>query len=207
MKSSRLLAIDPSVTCSGWALFCLGSKNLLGVGRVKSAPSRHPFNIRLEDLQQKISKMLESLKLTSNDVLITEAPTSMKDPDAAIKVEQVRSMFETIARSLGVNVPGRINPRSVQYEVMGLKGKQMSREEVKSHASGTAKIMYEASLKQIGFPGVDNLSTYQDIVDAILVGHLALSKIEAAKSAGIILEEYLEPERRKGSARKRLRAI
>ncbi|MCB0318530.1 MAG: hypothetical protein KDD56_07215 [Bdellovibrionales bacterium] len=207
MKLSRLMAIDPSLTCSGWALFCIDSKKLLGVGRVKSIKSSNPFNIRVADLQKKIIEILKSIDFNSNDVLISEAPTSIKDPDAAIKVEQVRSIFETVARTFNANVPGRINPRSVQTEVIGLSGKQVVREEVKSHAVGTARFIYSKELIKIGFSDLDNLAAYQDIVDALLIGHLALSKIEAAKSAGVLLEEFLEPERRKNSSRRRLRAI
>ena len=67
--------------------------------------------------------------------------------------------------------------------------------------------MYGEALKSIGFSEIDKLASYQDIVDAILVGHLALTKIESANSAGILLEEYLEPERRKNGNKSRLRAV
>ncbi|MEZ4752709.1 MAG: hypothetical protein R3A13_00095 [Bdellovibrionota bacterium] len=115
-------------------------------------------------------------------------------------------MFETLARSMGIKVPGRINPRSVQFEVMGLKGKQVARDEIKIMASGAAKLMYGEALKSIGFTDLDNLENYQDVVDAILVGHLALTKIEASELAGISLEEYMEPERRTNTGNK-LRAL
>ncbi|MEZ4752710.1 MAG: hypothetical protein R3A13_00100 [Bdellovibrionota bacterium] len=89
MRFSRLIAVDPSLTCSGWALFCLKTKTLLGVGRIKSIPSKHAFNTRLDDLQAKISKVLAAPELGENDVLIAEAPTFMKDPDAALKLNKL----------------------------------------------------------------------------------------------------------------------
>src|SRR5690606_567012 len=132
----RLLAVDPSLTCSGWALFELatarpGQGKLVAVGKIRSLSPRVPLATRFSDLQRKIVGVYESLSLSGNDVLICESQTTMRDPRAAFKVEQVRGIFETVARSRSLHVPGRINPRSVQSEVMGLRGKQLARAVVK----------------------------------------------------------------------------
>jgi hypothetical protein len=66
--------------------------------------------------------------------MVCEAATTVRDPHNALKVETVRAMFESVARGRLVGVPGRINPRSVQFEVMGLSGKQLPRAEVKDMA-------------------------------------------------------------------------
>ena len=49
----RLLAIDPSLTCSGWALFDIKTKKLLSVGNVKSK-KEGGLSERLLDFQKKI---------------------------------------------------------------------------------------------------------------------------------------------------------
>ena len=110
----------------------------------------------------------------------------MKDPNAAIKVEQVRSIFETLARNSGIYVPGRINPRSVQYEILGIKGKQIKRILVKDIAVNAVYNLYLESLESLGFLCTkSNLRRHQDIVDAILIGNLAMTKMQNATISGI----------------------
>ncbi|NMC63416.1 MAG: hypothetical protein GYA55_09655, partial [SAR324 cluster bacterium] len=83
-------------------------------------------------------------------------------------------------------VPGRINPRSVQREVMGLKGKQLLRERVKETALLVVHALYEKELKALDFPSdKESLSKHQDIIDAILVGRLALIRVKSAIQAGM----------------------
>ena len=129
----------------------------------------------------------------------------MRDPRAAFVVEQVRGIFETLARARALVVPGRLNPRSVQYEMLGLKGKQLLRETVKLTAAAAVSRLYAQSLRRLGFDcGIDNLSRNQDIVDAMLVGGLALTRIKSAEAAGVSLEEYFDGNalRRRAGARR-----
>jgi Holliday junction resolvasome RuvABC endonuclease subunit len=198
------MAIDPSLTCSGWAIFSVHSGKLLGVGKIRSLPPSVAFGSRIADLQQKISSVFEHLKLCLNDVLVCEAPTTMRDPRAAFKVEQVRGMFETLARGRSVEVPGRLNPRSVQYEVIGLRGRQRVRVDVKNAAVQVVEALYGRELGELGFAEVsDELKKHQDIVDAILIGSLGLSRLRAAETAKTGLAEFFDREgntRRSGSA-------
>lgn len=197
---SRLIAIDPSLTCSGWALFSIADGALVGVGKVRPLPPSMPLAARLDDLQRKISLLFEHLSILENDVLVCEAPTTMRDPRAALKVEQVRSIFETLGRERGLAVPGRLNPRTVQYEVMGLGGRQLKREQVKAVAVQTVVRLYGPVLARIGFADErEALARHQDIVDAILVGTLALSRIQSAHRARIPLEDLFaeRPQQRR----------
>ncbi|MCB0319919.1 MAG: hypothetical protein KDD60_03275, partial [Bdellovibrionales bacterium] len=162
----RVLAVDPSLTCSGWAMFDVGRSELLAVGKVKAKGPEFSMSERLSELQERIRDLYRKASLGRNDVLICEAPTTMRDPRAALVVEQVRGVFETVARSLAVVVPGRINPRSVQYEVMGLRGKQMKRDEVKRVARHVASQLYGVRFAELGLP--PELGGHQDIVDAVL---------------------------------------
>lgn len=141
-----------------------------------------PLAHRLLSLQAKIVKLFDTLELREGDILVCEAATTMRDPRAALLVEQVRGMFEVLARSRGVTVPGRINPRTVQFEVMGLRGAQGRREEVKRAALQVAKVLYGARLKALGFDLDDGRSRkrHQDVVDALLVGSLAVSRVQGA---------------------------
>jgi Holliday junction resolvasome RuvABC endonuclease subunit len=203
----RIMAVDPSLTCSGWALFGIadripGRGNLLAVGKIKALGPAHPLAVRFLDLQEKISSVYDTLKLCSNDVLICESPTTMRDPRAAFKVEQVRGIFETVARSRSLAVPGRINPRSVQSEIMGLKGKQLARTVVKETAVEVVKTVYGTALEAIGFNvNRDNLARNQDIVDAILIGSLAVSRFGMARISGCAMEETLVPKMRRAGKR------
>ncbi|MDC0357715.1 hypothetical protein OAO01_02790 [Oligoflexia bacterium] len=199
--TKRLLAVDPSLTCTGWALFSVQTEELLAVGKIRSMAARYALASRLEDLQRKIAQVLEELNLSYNDVLVCESQTTMRDPRAAFLVEQVRGIFETLARARSVTVPGRINPRSVQYEVMGLKGKQVSRTMVKDTALTIVQTVYGEALQQMGFDFESaKLGKQQDIVDAILVGALGLTKISSATSAQVALAEVFEEKRSKRTA-------
>ena len=189
----RLLAIDPSITCTGWALFSIKSEHLIGVGKIKPLPPKHTLAERLSELNQQINQLFDQIKLSEKDVMICEAATSIKDPSAAFKVEQVRAAFETLARERQTAVPGRIHPRTVHYEVLGLTGKQLPRQEVKAMACNAAKTIYAKELKNLTFDCSDiNLKKNQDIIDALLIGYISLSKIRAAKSIDMKLDAYFD---------------
>jgi Holliday junction resolvasome RuvABC endonuclease subunit len=188
-----LLAVDPSLTCSGWALFTVVSGGVSAVGKVRAGPPSLPMATRLAGLQSHIEELLETLELGSRDALVCEAPTTMRDPHNAIKVEQVRGIFEGAARNRGVKVPGRVNPRTVQYEVMGMTGKQALRNEVKAAAVRSVEYLYAPDLKQLGIEiGTASLTKHQDIVDAMLVGRVAVLRLQAAAQAGAPVEELFE---------------
>jgi Holliday junction resolvasome RuvABC endonuclease subunit len=201
------MAVDPSLTCSGWALLSIGDGEVLAVGKIKSAPPSLPLATRLERLQAAIKKALSSLALSDLDVLVCEAPTTMKDPHNAIKVEQVRGLFESTGRSQGVVVPGRVNPRSVQYEVMGLTGKQVARIEVKAAAVRTVQYLYAPTLRRLGLAAtVDELKKHQDIVDAMLIGRYAVLRIQGAIDAGQSLESVFDTQSKQQRSSWRVRS-
>ncbi|MEY4701484.1 MAG: Crossover junction endodeoxyribonuclease RuvC [Pseudomonadota bacterium] len=193
----HLLAVDPSLTCSGWVLFRVRDGEVTSAGKIRSAPPSVPLAERLKGVQANIEMVLQRLNLGSNDVLVCEAPTTMKDPHNALKVEQVRSMFESLARTRQVTVPGRVAARSVHFEVMGLVGKQIPRGEVKATAVRTAEYLYAEPLRRLGLLREDvPLKKHQDIVDALLIGRLALSRIQAAQDAAVPLENMFQTQAR-----------
>jgi len=203
MKLGRLLAVDPSLTCSGWALFSIHRERIVSIGKIRSLPAQEPLASRYTDLQSKIESLFAKLELKVGDILVCEAPTTMRDPQAAFKVEQVRGIFETVARTKQVLVPGRLNPRSVQQEIMGLSGKQRPRHEVKRTATTIVKSLYSDNLLALGFEvEFNSLSKHQDIIDAILVGNLALTRIRSARLTNSPIEElFREKPRRKIGAK------
>ena len=203
----RLLAIDPSITCTGWALFSVKSENLIGVGKIKPLPPKHTLAERFSELNQQINQLFDQVKLGADDILICEAATSIKDPSAALKVEQVRAAFETLARERRAEVPGRIHPRTVHYEVLGLTGKQLPRKEIKAMACNAAKTIYEKQLSKLTFDCSDiNLKKNQDIIDALLIGYITLSKIRSAKAVDMKLDMYFDSmSRHKKNSRRSIR--
>lgn len=191
MQWNRVITVDPSLTCSGWAVFSLTSDRLLAVGKIKGKGPRMALADRLLDIQGKVTRVLDSVDLNENDVLICEAPTTMRDPRAALVVEQVRGIFETVARQMGAAVPGRINPRSVQFEVMGLRGKQLKREIVKETARKIVEHLYLPALAAMGVVREpEKLKQHQDIVDAVLLGHFAIAKVREAGTSGLPMENF-----------------
>jgi len=148
---------------------------------------------RLRVLHARIEELMGALRLAAGDALVCEAPTTMRDPHNAIKVEQVRGMFEGAARNRGVVVPGRINPRTVHYEVMGLTGPQLVRSEIKAAALRSVEYLYSVNLEKLGLGrGADSLRKHQDIVDAMLVGRVAVLRLQAAGQSGAPVEELFE---------------
>lgn len=202
----QLLAVDPSLTCSGWVLFRVNDGEVVSVGKIKSSSPSVPMAERLRGVQANIETVLQRLDLGRGDVLVCEAPTTMKDPHNALKVEQVRSIFESLARARQVTVPGRVPTRSVQFEVMGLVGKQLPRAEVKASALRTAEYLYAEPLRRLGLLREDvPLKKHQDIVDALLIGRLALSRIYAARDALVPLESMFQTQARTSRASWRVR--
>jgi hypothetical protein len=182
-----LIAVDPSLTCSGWALFSISDGRISSVGKIRSDPPPMAMGERLRLLQGRIEMILGRLQLDHRDILVCEAATTVKDPHNALKVENVRAIFESVARSRLVGVPGRINPRSVHHEVMGLSGKQLPRVEVKMAARRTVEYLYADQLQRLGVPQ-SNLKKHQDIVDAILLGRLGVMKVRSAQDGGLPVE-------------------
>lgn len=200
----RLLAVDPSLTCSGWALFQCDSGSIQVVGKLRALPPTQPLAVRLHDLHQRIENLLDQLQLGDNDVLICEAPTTMRDPRAALRVEQVRTSFESIARSRAVSVPGRVNPRTVHHELLGYRGRQAPRAMVKNAALAAAVTLFGPQLSSIGFgDDLDSLAKHQDIVDAILIGAVALPRVQQALASNSPLALLFEERPRRKSRRMR----
>jgi Holliday junction resolvasome RuvABC endonuclease subunit len=188
----RLLAIDPSLVCSGWALF--HDSRLVGLGKIRS--EQETLSIRLARIQNAVTVLFEKCDLRSGDILVCEGPTTMRDPSAAIKVEQVRGIFECVARGLGVQVPGRINPRTVHKHILGMRGSQMSREIIKSAAAQSVQLLFAEDLARLNFDfSGKNWKRYQDVLDAILIGYMAHKRIEAAQISGLPLGEVFEPSK------------
>lgn len=195
------MAVDPSLTCSGWALFSLLDCTIIGLGKIKALGPEHPMSYRLSDLQGRLGTLFEKLKLGSGDILVCEGETTMRDPRAAFKVEQVRCIFETLARNISLEVPGRINPRTVQNEVLALKGKQPLRAIVKSVAYNTAYRLYQRDFARLGIANsAGELKAHPDIVDAVLLGGMAASRVQMAiRTEQDLSELFNSKARRKGS--------
>ena len=181
----------------------------LAAGKVKSDPPSMLLAERFRRLQRRIESLFDTLGLGGQDVLVCEGATSMKDPHNAMKVEHVRSIFETLGRSRATCVPGRINPRSVQHEIMGLYGKQIPRQEVKFAAVQTALALFAKDLQRLGLISEvdgEDLGQHQDVVDALLVGQFAMTRIEAARDGSLPLEEVFQ-ESKVGSRNSSWRTI
>lgn len=195
-RDIKLLAVDPSLTCTGWALFSVEKERLLGVGKVRTLSPNYSMAERLENLQLRVSEMIKHLGLGGSDILICEAQTTMRDPAAAFKVEYVRGIFEGVGRTFGIQVPGRLNPRTVHKEVMGMSGKQLPRAIIKESAVRTVASLFSDRLKTLGFETeLTSLKRHQDIIDAILVGVVGLSRIRSASAASIPLSKMFENQR------------
>ncbi len=179
-------------------VFDLESERPLATGCIKAGPASIPLANRLKDFQHEVESMFSEQSLNLGDYLISEGPAPLvKNPDSATKVEQVRGIFETIARSTGLRVPGRINPRSVQAEILGLRGAQKNREFVKDSARKVVSSLMGAKLSELENLAFEKVS--QDIVDAALIGVYAISRVKRAQAAGFSVEELFQPK--KASAR------
>lgn len=181
---AALLAVDPSLTASGWALFSVESGELKEYGVMSPPPPSVPLATRLRSLQSDIQALFMRLEFGERDVLVCEGPAPLVlNPESAMRVEQVRSIFEATARALGMEVPGRINPRTVQSEILGMRGKQLARKLVKE----SAKVTFHRIFGE--HPGIR-----QDAIDAALVGLVALSRVQLATAGSIPLVDVFGPK-------------
>ena len=195
-----LFAVDPSLTCSGWALFSLNEKSPHAFGVFTPPGPKFALEFRLQTLQEEISSLFSDLSLGKGDYLVCEGPAPLvKNPQSSLKVERVRSIFETLAREREIKVPGRINPRTLQTELLGMRGQQLKRTEVKRWARDTVEKLYGANLNHLKTSGKLKKKIPQDIIDAILIGTIALSRIQISSQTGLPLTEAFEPKELKRS--------
>lgn len=204
---TSLFAVDPSLTSSGWALFSLKAGKPTAAGIITPPGTELALADRLETLQKKIRETLCMLNLGDGDVLVCEGPAPLVlNPNSSLKVEQVRSIFEAVARDMGMRVPGRLNPRTVQSELLGLKGPQIPRAEVKKSAREVASRLFNKQLAEMTYFNVRRgRQLPQDIVDALLVGSVASSRIQLGVRQKLQIEEVFLPKPRanNGSVRAR----
>lgn len=188
-----LLAIDPSLTATGWVVFTIADAKPRSAGLIAPPGPTMPMSQRLEILQDAVRSLLTNMQFGKGDVLICEGPAPLvKNPLSALKVEQVRGIFESLARENGAAVPGRLNPRTVQTELLGMRGSQVKREEVKHSAREVAKKLFGSQLRSLKLHDVklsngDELP--QDIIDALLIGCLSVSRVQSAYKTGVSLAE------------------
>lgn len=188
-STQKILAVDPSLRSTGWALFDFKTKIPLAIGTIKSEDASISLSERLRVLQNEIESLYTELNLVADDILVCEGPAPLVlNPHTALKVEHVRGIFETIARGKGIHVPGRINPRTWQSELLGLRGPQLPRKEVKELSLLTAKRlfpeMFASEKKGNEKNSQKEVQGIQDIADALLIGCLAKSKLEMAQKTG-----------------------
>ena len=188
-----LLAVDPSLTCSGWALFNIQTSQPLATGNILPLPATFSLERRINSLQEEVKRIFVAMRLGRNDFLVCEGPAPLVlNPNSALKVERVRGVFEAMAREAGLNVVGRLNPRTIQVELLGFKGKQIERKEVKKIARQVAQNLFAAYLES-------KAKISQDEIDALLIGALASSKIKIALNSKLAPDSVFAPKSRRSS--------
>ena len=199
-RNNFLFAVDPSLTATGWVLFALTDGMPLAGGIISAPGTGVPMADRLSVLQSEVHELFVRLRMGAGDILVCEGPAPLVlNPSSAIKVERVRSIFEAVAREMDVQVPGRVNPRTVQSELLQLRGRQLPRREVKEAARVVVRQLYGDYLLKLPLFGVGTGTVpgarrigkselSQDIVDAMLIGTLALTRVREAAQAQTPLE-------------------
>jgi hypothetical protein len=92
--------------------------------------------------------------------------------------------------------------------VLGLRGSQLNRAYVKAAGVTVAGQLYGNALAELGFDiDSEQLKKHQDIVDALLVGSLALSRVRSADRAGSSLDELFDDGFQRRRGRRRLQAL
>ena len=203
LANRRVLAVDPSLRSSGWALFCLQSQKPMRVGIMRALGTEHHLSRRIADLRNRVLELFSHLELGVEDFLVCEGPAPLVlNPNSSLKLEQVRGVFENVAREKGVSVPGRLNPRTVQVELLGMRGKQLSRNEVKLWARETAKRLFGEQLERLLElePFIKASKVPQDIIDASLIGSLAVSRISISLNSNTDVFAAFAPRSRSAQA-------
>lgn len=228
LRSQRLLAVDPSLRSTGWVLFDISTANPIAVGLVTPPGTKLIFSKRLDILQQSVESLLARLELGSGDYVVCEGPAPLvKNPLSALKVEHVRSIFEAVGRMRGATVPGRVNPRSVQTEVLGMRGPQLKRDTVKPWARETAMRLHGNLLMELVARMADLMdsddksgrgdclgnssvapakivdSVPQDVIDAFLIGVFSLAKINISLRTGEDVQMMFSSQSSRGTGRAR----
>ena len=190
-RVAKLLAVDPGLSTCGWALFSLDTALPLRVGTLSPPDRRELMPTRLKFLQRGAGVILEKTGLGQGDFLVCEGAAHVAlNPRTSLLLEQVRTLFETLARGCGAAVPGRVNPRSVQHQLLGARGKQLRRDCVKALGKRAALQLYGELLSSLEYTRISCSKSRtgrveQDIFDALLVGTVAAVKIKQCFSSGL----------------------
>lgn len=199
-----LLAVDPSLTASGWALFSLTNGLPMAVGLLSPPGPAELLARRLSALQRAVADTFVKLELGEGDYLVCEGPAPLvKNPQSALKVEGVRGIFEAVARTNGLEVPGRINPRTVQNELLGMRGPQLPRKTVKEWARKAALQMYASQISRLfTAPQAKPAPRIpQDIIDAMLIGAVAVARVQLALRSGAPVDTAFHGSRTRSASR------
>lgn len=162
----RMFAIDPALNNTGVAIFDIYRKKLISTHIIKGLDEKTDLMKRYEHLQSLIRAFLHKENFKQNDLIICEEAAAFKNAATVFKLEYARVVWEILGRTLGGKTPFRICPRSVHVELLGLRGRQQERKEVKLAARKVFEMLY---------PDKKDLS--QDEIDAVLIGELALTKL------------------------------
>lgn len=185
---ARVLAIDPGLTVSGWAVLDAQSGGLLLCGTTRPPGPSIKLETRLEVFQSLASSLFSRLALTQLDAVVCEAAAPLVlNPASAEKVERVRSTWESVARANSVPVLERVNPRTIQTQMLGLRGAQAIRADVKRIARSVAQHIFGQST--LGFVELEHGREWeegrlaiadltQDAIDALLLGSYAVTLIK-----------------------------
>lgn len=179
---SKVFSVDPSVSSLGWAIMQVSGR-LVDAGVLKYS-SKNSICERIQFILREVNDLIQYYKLGPTDYCVLESSAGIINPRSFLALERVRSSVEALAIIKGLRVIGRINPRSLQSKMLGLK-KMEKRDFVKS-AIRSFVIQEFRSF----FDGnrLDISRVEQDLFDAVILAYYFVKLISFLKNEQVITE-------------------
>jgi Holliday junction resolvasome RuvABC endonuclease subunit len=167
LRKFKVASFDPSINSVGWAIFeC--DESIIDGGVIHLLPSERKLSVseRIKILVRQIAKILKFYRLGLGDYVVCESQPHIINPRNALILERVRGAIEGLSISLGLEVLGRINPRSLHAFLLGNK-KQLKRNVVKNQIEAFVKWHFRDFFAKT----VDMKRGCQDLYDAVALGY------------------------------------
>ncbi|MEM4379811.1 MAG: crossover junction endodeoxyribonuclease RuvC [Thermoplasmatales archaeon] len=161
----KVLAVDPSSSSLGWAILKVKGE-IVDVG-VLYYSSKDSVSTRVKLIVREMHRIIHDYRLGGEDYFVTESSAGLVNPRSFLVLERVRGAVEAVAHLCGLQVLGRINPRSLHRSLLGIQ-KCVDRKTVKFYIREFISKEFGLALRKLH---VEIKPANQDLFDALLVGY------------------------------------
>ncbi|MCS6961758.1 MAG: crossover junction endodeoxyribonuclease RuvC [Deltaproteobacteria bacterium] len=174
----KVLAVDPSSSSLGWAI--IDTREIPLDAGVFYYNTDISISNRVKHIVNEIKHIIDCYNLKRGDYFVVESSAGCINPRTFLILERIRGAGEAVALLNGLTVLGRINPRSIHVNLLGIK-KSLARVFVKSAIRSYVEKQFSAFLKSAE---IEVIPKNQDVFDALLLGYYFVRILKMCNNGG-----------------------